>query len=100
MKRKFAAALLMPVLFIACNNNDTSAKTQQEAATPKTYEERVMEVESKIRNTPDWLESIQKKAKDQNIVLDSMIHKDAVWMIDEEDGKHKPGVQTDSALKK
>ncbi len=33
-----------------------------------------------IRNTPEWLEKVKKKATEKNIPLDSMILLDAIWM--------------------
>lgn len=97
MLRNFIATVFVSAVMISCNNNEAPVVKQEPA--PKTYEERVKETESKIRNSPDWLQSVQKKAQEQNTALDSMIHKDAVWMVDEEDGKHKPGAQPDSTAK-
>jgi len=36
-----------------------------------------------IKNTPDWLEKVKKKAVEKNIPLDSMIKLDAIWMADQ-----------------
>lgn len=36
-----------------------------------------------IKNTPDWLEKVKKKAIEKNIPLDSMIKLDAIWMADQ-----------------
>ena len=84
-----AVALLF--LFASCNNAPvTEAKV-------KTYEERFKELEAGIRNNPDWLASIDKKAKEKNIPVDSMIKLDITWMIDEQDGKHKPENQSATA---
>ena len=74
------------LFFIASCNNAPVAENKV-----KTYEERFKELEAGIRNNPDWLASIDKKAKEKNIPLDSMIILDVSWMIDEQDGKHKPG---------
>ncbi len=54
-----------------------------------SYEQRVKNAENTIRNTPTWLAEEQKKAKERNISVDSMILLDARWVVDEEDGKHK-----------
>lgn len=82
----FLAGIL---IFISSCNNAPEAENKV-----KTYEERFKELETGIRNNPDWLASIDKKAKEKNIPLDSMIKLDISWMIDEQDGKHKPGTET------
>ena len=41
----------------------------------------VREMEEKIRNSPEWMKSIQEKAMQRNISVDSMIKMDARWMI-------------------
>jgi hypothetical protein len=106
MKKQLVLPLLAAVAlsFTACNNNEPAKAAEPVAEAPKTYEERVQEIETKIRNTPDWLALVDKKAKERNISLDSMIHADAIWTVDEADGKHKnltPAVPApDSAQKK
>jgi hypothetical protein len=56
---------------------------------PKTREERIAEIQENIRNTPDWLNSVKAKAEANKEQLDSMILKDAMWMVDDQDGLHK-----------
>ncbi|MCX6287339.1 MAG: hypothetical protein NTY96_09500 [Bacteroidetes bacterium] len=46
--------------------------------------DRVKEFEKSIRNTPDWLEKVRQKAKQNTISLDEQIHRDAVFMANEE----------------
>jgi hypothetical protein len=41
----------------------------------------IREMEEKIRNSPDWMKSIQEKALQRNVSVDSMIKMDARWMI-------------------
>lgn len=41
----------------------------------------IREMEEKIRNSPDWMKSIQEKAMQRNVSVDSMIKMDARWMI-------------------
>ena len=36
-----------------------------------------------IKNTPDWIEKVKKKAIEKNVPLDSMIKLDAIWMADQ-----------------
>ncbi|MBI1780006.1 MAG: hypothetical protein HYR66_01335 [Sphingobacteriales bacterium] len=85
--RKVSALLstlfIFSALVISCNSSEVADKQ-------KTYEERYKELENNIRNNADWLASVQQKAKDRNIPLDSMIRLDIEWTIDEQDGKHKP----------
>ena len=56
---------------------------------PKTREERIAEYEEKMRSTPEWLADIKRKAEERKTPLDSMIHKDAVFMVEGEDGVRK-----------
>ena len=60
----------------------------------KSYEERYKEIEASIRNNPEWLATEEKKAKEKNITLDSLLKTDVPWVIDDQDGKHnKPYAQ-------
>ncbi len=43
-----------------------------------------------IRQTPDWLAKVQKKAEEKNIPLDEMIRRDAEWIYNEKYGKKNP----------
>ena len=59
-------------------------------ATPKKPRaERVAEVEKEIRSNPEWLATIKEKAEKGKVSLDSAIRDNAVFKVDEEDGKHK-----------
>lgn len=40
-----------------------------------------------IKGTPDWLEQIKKKAKDNNISVDEQVRKDAEWLYEDKYGK-------------
>jgi len=46
-------------------------------------ENPVLEMEEEIRNNPEWLEQIRKKAIEKNVSLDLMIRSDAEWMVKE-----------------
>lgn len=46
------------------------------------YEEKIQEKMELIRNTPDWLEVVTKKAAEQNTPLDRMIYLDAKYVVD------------------
>jgi len=35
-----------------------------------------------IRQTPHWLEQVKQKAEDQQLPLEEMIKRDAVWIYD------------------
>jgi hypothetical protein len=93
MKKKLMFSVL-PLMFLLVFTGCKDAKDEAEAEVKieKTYEERVKEVETSIRNSAEWMASVEKKAKEKNIPLDSMIALDARWLVDEQDGKHKdPG---------
>ena len=89
MKKKlmFSVLPLMLVVFTGCK--DVKDEAEAEIKIEKTYEERVKEIENSIRNSTEWMASVEKKAKEKNIPLDSMIVLDARWLVDEQDGKHK-----------
>ena len=89
MKTIFKLSIISSLFLISSCGDEQNASSDSVLVKSKTYEERLQETESKIRNNPDWVQSIEKKAKENNISTDSMIHADARWMIDEEDGKHK-----------
>ncbi len=46
--------------------------------------DRVKEFENNIRNSPEWLDKVKQKAKDNKVSLDEQIHRDAVYMVDQE----------------
>lgn len=50
-------------------------------------EESVNKVVAAINNTPDWLESVKKKAEKNGYTLDKQLHLDALWIIN--NGKNK-----------
>lgn len=54
----------------------------------KSRDERIKDVVAKIYATPEWIANIRKDAEARNQPLDSMVNNAAIWMIDEEDGKH------------
>ncbi len=43
----------------------------------------------KVHNTPEWLGNLTVEAKKNHRNIDSLIRANAIWMMDEEDGKHK-----------
>ncbi len=46
--------------------------------------ERIDQYITHIKNTPDWLEQVKKKAIDNKRTLDEQLFLDAMWMIDHE----------------
>ncbi len=50
---------------------------------------RVQYFEELIRNSPEWMESIRKKAGERNITTEEMLQKDAVYMAEQEQLKKK-----------
>ena len=50
----------------------------------ETRQSKISRYIQTIKNTPEWLEKVRKKAVEQNIPLDSMIVLDAIWMTNSE----------------
>jgi len=52
---------------------------------------RVKEFESRIRNSPEWLEKVKQKAVQNHVTVDEQVHSDAVYMANQElmNGKTK-----------
>lgn len=50
----------------------------------KTKEEKIVEKVEDIKNDPVWLKSTQEKASKLNISIDSVLYKDAKWIIEQE----------------
>ena len=48
----------------------------------------LLSYELAIRNTPEWLTEIKRKAKENNISVDEQIHNDAIWIYEEKYGKN------------
>lgn len=44
----------------------------------------ILRMEETIRNSPEWLESIKKKADDQGVPIDFLIRNDAIYALDQE----------------
>jgi hypothetical protein len=87
---KFRLILLATSLLFGISScNDVKDQEEgTEVKIEKTYEERVQEIVGQIRSNPQWLADVEKKSKEKNIPLDSMILVDARWLVDEQDGKH------------
>ncbi|GAL83221.1 hypothetical protein MYP_447 [Sporocytophaga myxococcoides] len=52
---------------------------------PREYQ--ILKVEANIKNSPEWLASVAKKALERNLPLDTMIRHDAIWILNETNGK-------------
>lgn len=87
-KQLICSILILTTVVTSCGDAEIGADNKV-----NTYEERYKELEQSIRGNKDWMASIEKKAKEQNIPVDSMIKLDITWTLDEQDGKHKPGTQ-------
>jgi hypothetical protein len=44
--------------------------------------ERIAEFEAQIRANREWLQNVRMKAKENNVPLDTMIRRDAIFMVD------------------
>lgn len=47
-------------------------------------EDKIAYYETQIKSSPEWLESVRKKALEKNITLNKMIRLDAIWMVENE----------------
>jgi len=54
----------------------------QEEAWQAEYLKMIRETEQSIRNSPEWLEHVREKARKLDVPLDTMIYRDARYMID------------------
>jgi len=50
----------------------------------EAFNQRVLHFENQIRQSPDWLSSVKKKAEEKGISIDEMIRLDAIYMVNEE----------------
>ena len=48
------------------------------------YVNKIKNYEESIRRTPEWLADVKKKALERNIPLDTMIRKDAEYLVEQE----------------
>ena len=51
---------------------------------PAAYEQKIQEVIKRIKSDENWMNNVAKKAKEQNISVDSMLVLDAIWVIENE----------------
>lgn len=63
---------------------NTSSRWKPVNAITKNRKLKIEEYIQSIKNTPEWLEKIKKKAIEKKISLDSMILLDAIYMVDSE----------------
>ncbi|MFA6799088.1 MAG: hypothetical protein WCR39_07310, partial [Bacteroidales bacterium] len=47
------------------------------------YQKKIVEVEKQIRKNPEWFKHVSEKADKLSIPLDTMIQRDARYMVDE-----------------
>lgn len=50
----------------------------------ETFAGRVKKYENNIRTSPEWLKSVEEKASNNNVAIDAQIHKDAVWLAEQD----------------
>ena len=67
---------LLSILVISCKSEPKV----------KTVEERVAELVEKMKTTPEWMAELERKALEQGVLVDSIMAKDAMWMVQKEDG--------------
>jgi len=61
---------------------NSNSKWKPENAIAYNRQLKIEESVLAIKNTPEWLEKVKKKALQKNISLDSMILLDAIWITD------------------
>ena len=61
---------------------DASAKRPRDLVPDNDRQTKLQEYIRSIKNTPEWLEIVKKKAILKNIPLDSMIQLDAIYMLE------------------
>lgn len=61
---------------------NSNSKWKPENAIANNRQRKIEESAQAIKNTPEWLEKVKKKAIQKNISLDSMILLDAIWITD------------------
>lgn len=61
--------------------------TAQDRQADTVREEKIRQLESVIRNDPNWMEVIRKKAEEWNKTVEEVIRMDATWMVDHEKDK-------------
>jgi hypothetical protein len=54
------------------------------AASEAEFQKKLAEAEKSIRENKEWLATVEKKAKEQNIPLDTMIKRDAEYTVREQ----------------
>jgi hypothetical protein len=54
------------------------------AASEADFQKKLAEAEKSIRENKEWLATVEKKAKEQNIPLDTMIKRDAEYTVREQ----------------
>jgi hypothetical protein len=60
---------------------DAEYMAKQKPGEIDPLEDKIRVYEDLIRNDPDWLESVRKKAQEQNKPLDQAIREDAIYMV-------------------
>ena len=55
----------------------------------KTRSERIAETAEGVRNNPEWMKDVVRKAAERSVPVDTQVYRDAEWAIDVEDGLHK-----------
>ena len=67
---------------IAVQNKQSQDVLSTEKLEAFLREAKIQEAMQAIYNTPDWLKTVEDKAKEKNIPLDSMVLLDAIWVVD------------------
>lgn len=61
--------------------NQEACRQYRETVRDQERQARLAQIEQSIRNDPEWLKTVEEKAKQQNRTLDEMIRLDALWIL-------------------
>jgi hypothetical protein len=79
----FIFFVVVSLIISSCGQTETPIKEL-------SFEEKVLEMEKKIRATPEWFNDLQAQAAKKNISIDSIVRGNATYMINEEIKRKNP----------
>jgi hypothetical protein len=53
---------------------------------------KIQEVIDQMKTNPEWMAMLNEKAIQQNLPLDTIMYKDAVWVVDQPSAEQVPAV--------
>jgi len=74
---------------IAGNPRDEEKYFGAEKQNIRLSDKLIKETTEKIKNTPEWLSQVKKKATENNVTLDEQIFQDVLWIVNDVSGQGK-----------